>query len=155
MKKKLIYSQGFTLIELMAVVVIVAIFAAIAIPAYQSYVRRAVAAQAQQEIQRIATLLEKHKFRNFNYLNFQTTPSPVVIPVGAVGAAIKYTISVKDGTNTSLDLTNTAAAGQSWVIQAITTDAGNDSFVITSTGLRCKKQGSTISLDCTGADPWK
>lgn len=155
MKKKLIYSQGFTLIELMVVVVIVAIFAAIAIPSYQSYIRRAHASQAQQEMQRIATLLEKHKFRNFNYLKFQTTPNPIVIPVGAVGSAIKYTVSVKDGANTSLDLTATAAAGQSWVIQAITTDAQNDSFVMTSSGLRCQKQGHTISLDCSGADPWK
>ena len=62
--KKIIKSSGFTLIELMVVVVIVAIFAAIAIPSYQEYVRRAVASQAQQEIQRLATLLDRHKARN-------------------------------------------------------------------------------------------
>ena len=45
--------RGFTLIELMVVVVIVAIFAAIAIPSYQNYVRRAEASQVQQEIQRL------------------------------------------------------------------------------------------------------
>ena len=54
-------ASGFTLIELMVVVVVVAILAAIAIPSYQAYVRRAMASQAQQEMQRLATELEKHK----------------------------------------------------------------------------------------------
>ena len=40
---------GFTLIELMVVVVIVAIFAAITIPFYQSYIRRAETSKAKQE----------------------------------------------------------------------------------------------------------
>ena len=63
-------SSGFTLLEAMVVVVIVAIFAAIAIPSYQNFIRRSAAAQAQQEVQRIATLLEQAKSRNFNYMGF-------------------------------------------------------------------------------------
>ncbi|MEG1856369.1 MAG: prepilin-type N-terminal cleavage/methylation domain-containing protein, partial [Acinetobacter sp.] len=38
------FNQGFTLIELMVVVVVIAILATIAIPSYQQYARRAVAA---------------------------------------------------------------------------------------------------------------
>ena len=79
-KTMLSHQKGFTLIELMVVVVIVAIFAAIAIPSYQEYVRRANASQAQQEIQRLATELERSKSRNFNYLGFTTTPDPLVLP---------------------------------------------------------------------------
>ena len=57
-------NDGFTLIELMVVLIIIAIIAAIAIPSYQAYARRALAAQMQQEMQRISVLLERHKARN-------------------------------------------------------------------------------------------
>jgi type IV pilus assembly protein PilE len=157
--------SGFTLIELMVVVVIVAIFAAIAIPGYQEYARRTLAAQAQQEIQQLANLLEKNKTRNFNYLGFLTTPNPIVLPVGATGTAIKYTITVHDGTNTAQALTAANAAGQSWVITAESSDAKNYSFLMTSTGLRCKNKtlanitatsitDATCGTDVTGREEW-
>ena len=59
--------KGFTLIELMIVLVIVAIFAAIAIPSYQEYARRADVSMVQQEMQKIAEQLERHKSKNFTY----------------------------------------------------------------------------------------
>jgi len=154
MKKYNHRTRGFTLIEIMVVVVIVAIFAAIAIPSYQNYIRRAAASEAQQQVQQIVTLLERSKSRNFNYLGFATTPNPLVIPVGASGTSIKYRIIVRDGDNTALALTSSSAAGQSYVIQASSSDIKNDSFILRSNGLRCKKQGSTIDFDCVGADPW-
>ena len=64
-------SSGFTLIELMVVVIIVAIFASVAIPSYQQYVRRANASLAEQEMLRFATLLERHKARSFSYKNLR------------------------------------------------------------------------------------
>ncbi|MCU4483010.1 type IV pilin protein [Acinetobacter ursingii] len=153
---------GFTLIELMIVIVIVAIFAAIAIPSYQEYVKRAIASQAQQQIQQFAILLEKNKVRNFNYLGFLTTPSPFVLPVGASGGAIKYTITISDGENTSRALTDTAASGQSWIIRADSSDSSNYSFMMTSAGLRCKNKTrgnitatNVSNANCgTGGEPW-
>ncbi|WP_151961565.1 type IV pilin protein [Acinetobacter bereziniae] len=154
MKKKSCHSKGFTLIELMVVIVIVAIFAAIAIPSYQSFIRRSTAAQAQQEIQRIATLLERSKSRNFNYLGFTLSPAPFVIPIGSIGTNVKYTITVRDGTDTSVVLTDTTASGQEYIIRAISNDNKNFSYILSSTGLRCKKLGTTMDYNCTGAEAW-
>lgn len=142
--KKIIKSSGFTLIELMVVVVIVAIFAAIAIPSYQEYVRRAVASQAQQEIQRLATLLDRHKARNFSYREFTTTSA--VLPVGATGSAIKYTLTIRDGNDPDLELTDDDAAGRNWAIQAVSSDDKNYTMLLTSTGMRCKNK-TTANVD--------
>ncbi|EXF58528.1 prepilin-type N-terminal cleavage/methylation domain-containing protein [Acinetobacter radioresistens] len=159
-KKSLRFIKGFTLVELMVVVAIVAIFAAVALPSYQEYTRRAVASQAQQEIQRLVTQLERNRARNFNYKGFSTTPDPVVIPVGATDAAIKYTITVRDGADPSLALTNIGAAGQSWAIRAVSNDSKNYNFLQTSTGLKCKNKAAnlvtftTCGTEVTGSEAW-
>ncbi|USE83529.1 prepilin-type N-terminal cleavage/methylation domain-containing protein [Acinetobacter tibetensis] len=160
--KKKPNNAGFTLIELMVVVVIVAIIAAIAIPSYQEYVRRSLASQAQQQIQQISNSLEKNKARNFNYLGFTLSPNPTVLPVGATGASIKYSITVQDGANTARALTDSSAAGQSWVIRAESTDAKNFSYLMTSLGFRCKTKTtanisatSVTNATCgTGGESW-
>lgn len=65
-------SAGFTLIEMMIVVVIVAILAAIAIPSYQDYIERARRVDARETLTRIATLQERFFFQNSRYSNDQT-----------------------------------------------------------------------------------
>ena len=147
-------SLGFTLLEVMVVVVIVAIFAAIAIPTYQNFIRQSAAAQAQQEVQRIATLLEQAKSRNFNYIGFNLNPNPTVVPFGATGTAIKYSITVMDGTDPTQLLSATGVAGQDYIIRALSTDNKNFSFIFSSTGLRCKKVGTSMDYNCTGAETW-
>ena len=128
--------QGFTLIELMIVVVIVAIFAAIAIPSYQTYIRRAQASQAQQEVQRLASELARWKSRNFSYQGFNLTAKTVS----------NYNFEIKDGTDTNLTLNEQdanqqyKAAGQSWVIKAISSNENNFSLLMTSTGVQCKNK---------------
>lgn len=147
-------SSGFTLLELMVVVVIVAIFAAIAIPSYQNFVRRSAAAQAQQEVQRIATLLEQAKSRNFNYIGFNLNPNPTIVPSGATGTSIQYSITVMDGTDPTKALTAVDAVGQDYIIRALSTDNKNFSFIFSSTGLRCKKVGTSMDYNCEGAETW-
>lgn len=61
------HQSGFTLIEVMIVVVILGIVAAIAYPSYTRYVQRANEAEAQGLIMDLASRLEAHRAQNFSY----------------------------------------------------------------------------------------
>lgn len=142
--------NGFTLIELMVVVVIVAIFAAIAIPSYQAYVRRAEASKAQQEMHKIAASLERHKARNFSYKGFDLSAQTISTPR-------TYSFELKDAADTSKLLTATDASGRSWVLKATTTDAKNFNYLLTSSGVRCKNTTAvnvTYTGCGTGGEAW-
>ncbi|ENW97684.1 type IV pilin protein [Acinetobacter sp. NIPH 298] len=146
-------NRGFTLIELMIVVMLVAIIAAIAIPSYEHFTRRAIAAQAQQEMHKLAEQLERHKSRNFTYRGFNprylypTPPSPRIdsfdetkqeLTLPLESANPKYTLTIVDGSVGNPLLTSSDAIGQRWAIKAISNDVRNSSFLLTSTGVKCE-----------------
>lgn len=141
------FKKGFTLVELMVVVVIIAIFAMIAIPSYQSYIRRSDANAVQAEMLRLADQLENYKSRNFSYHGFdpyylygQTSGmSNFDFPL-RIGATKRYTVTLADvsvSTATTL-LPNSTGLGQKWAIIAIPVDTKYDAMLLTSTGTRCK-----------------
>ncbi|USA52352.1 prepilin-type N-terminal cleavage/methylation domain-containing protein [Acinetobacter sp. C32I] len=147
------FNRGFTLIELMVALVVIAVIIAIAIPSYQYFTRRAVAAQAQQEVYKLAEQLERHKLKNFTYRGFSARylypapPSPRVDSFAVATQTLsfplesnspQYTIRIKDGGNTNPLLTAVGALGQSWVITATSSDVKNFSYLLTSTGVKCK-----------------
>lgn len=142
--------RGFTLIELMIVVAIIAILAAIALPSYQEYTRRSNASMAQQEMQKIAEQLERHKAKNFTYRGFDPNyiygqtgaMTSVTLPRGATGSAIKYTITIRDVEKSTKLLTDTTIRARGWAMQAVTTDTANYNLLMTSAGLRCKNKTS-------------
>ena len=147
----------------MIVVVIIAILAAIAFPSYQEYVRRSNASMAQQEMQKIAEQLERHKAKNFTYRDFdpnyiygQTGAlTSVTLPRGATGSAIKYTITIRDAEGPTKLLTDTTIRARGWAIGSVTaSDTRNYNLLMTSAGLRCKNKTSSIVnyTDC-GINP--
>ncbi|ENW22470.1 type IV pilin protein [Acinetobacter haemolyticus] len=142
--------SAFTLIELMITVAIVAIIAAIAIPSYQHYVRRAELSVAQQEMGKVAALLEKHRTRNFSYDGFvlkgtsenkgpyfdvpNATDTTLLIPLDKTAGDQKFTLSL-------------TVNSQSWAIKSIKKDARNYDLLLRSDGVRCKTKVSTEFLE--------
>ena len=163
---------GFTLIELMVVVAIIAIIAAIAFPSYQAYVRRADASVAQQEMQKIAEQLERHKAKNFTYRDFDpnyiygetAAMTSVTLPRGATGTGIKYTITIRDAEDTTKLLTDATVPSviraRGWAMKAVPADTANYSLLMTNAGLRCKNKSATLVtyVDCAtqanGSEGW-
>ncbi|AXY58931.1 MULTISPECIES: type IV pilin protein [Acinetobacter] len=160
-------NHGFTLIELMIVLIIVAIFMAIAIPSYQQFMRKRDLAIAQQESLRIAAELERFKSKNFSYKGFDPTFSypgfnketgELYLPVGATSSNARFLLTVVDSaTKNPLNIilsagketdASKAVRGLGWVmkVERIKTGTGggalpkepkNYDLLIKSDGLRC------------------
>ncbi|OTG70172.1 prepilin-type cleavage/methylation domain-containing protein [Acinetobacter sp. ANC 4218] len=135
--------NGFTLIELMIVVVILAIIAAIALPSYQSYVRKSTESKVQQEILKVSEQLENYRARNFNYRNF--TANSVQMPDG-------YSLDIYDIDDTSKSLTS-GVQGRGWYIKVTPPGDPKDYyFLMGSNGLKCKSHlASDVDFKC---EPW-
>jgi len=69
------FQRGFTLIELMVVVVVTAIIAAVALPSYSSYVTRSRIAEAAGNLPDLRTKVEQYFQDNRTYSGY-TLPTP-------------------------------------------------------------------------------
>lgn len=165
--------QGFTLLEIMTVVTMVAILAAFALPSYQEYARRNVRVAAQQEILKLAELMERHKSRNFSYKGFapadfygaanvraSSGDVQIDLPLGATGSQVQYTLTLLDP-DANKALQETTATGMRWAIKATPPTAGihaiNPNLLANSSGLRCMTRNTLPSYNScgtTGYDRW-
>jgi type IV pilus assembly protein PilE len=74
-------TRGFTLIEVLIVVVIIGILTAIAIPSYTQYMRRAARHQAEATMLNLSQMEERYYTNNYTYYAV-TTPAPTPEPNG-------------------------------------------------------------------------
>lgn len=82
-------SKGFTLIEVMIVVVIIGILASIAYPSYQEYVRRTNRAEGQAFLQDLAARQERYFSQNNSY-----TTDPSKLGSGTGSETGRYTVTI-------------------------------------------------------------
>jgi type IV pilus assembly protein PilE len=68
-------NRGFTLIELMTVVIVIAVLAAIAIPSYLNQTRKSRRNKAEDAMQQIALLEERYRADNSGFVDAPATTS--------------------------------------------------------------------------------
>lgn len=92
--------NGFTLIELMIVVVVVGILAAVAYPSYREHIKKSRRADAQSALMAFAQAMERHRTKNFTYVGAAdgSTGAPNIFPaqIPVDGNQKTYTLSATD-----------------------------------------------------------
>ncbi|MCP3908002.1 MAG: prepilin-type N-terminal cleavage/methylation domain-containing protein [Oceanicoccus sp.] len=136
-------AQGFTLIEVMIVLVIVSILASIALPSYQDSIRKARRSDATIALEKAAAIQEQHFFTKSTY-------SSDIDDIGGSGG----TLSSPEGfylitTSVAAAATGCSTDGVCYLLTATATGVQADdsecaTFTLTNTGARA----STSRTDC-------
>lgn len=105
-------SRGFTLIELMIVVVVIGILAAIAIPNYQQYIIRSHRTAAQAEMMDIANRQKQFLVSNRAYVNKATLEASGYALPADLSSRYSYDIALGAGTLPTFTITFTAIGAQ-------------------------------------------
>jgi len=155
MNQRIRGTRGFTLIELMMVIVVLGIIAAIALPSYQEQVRRGKRTEGKSALLKAAQMEERFFTTNNTYSDAATFPT-------LFGLAASATVYSSDGsgpnnnTNSPYTITLQAGAtgslGSSFEVRAVPNGAFTDSkcgtLSITNTGLKSVISGTGSVADC-------
>ena len=100
-------TRGFTLVELLVVMVVVAILAAVAVPSYRDQVRKGRRAEAHEALMKVQTAQERWRSNNVSY-------AATVAALGqpATSASGNYAISLAAASGTGYTATATAQSKQ-------------------------------------------
>ena len=168
------FERGFTIIELMIVVMIIGILAAIAVPSYRQYVRKNAQSEAEANMLRLSIELEQWRAKTLTYSGFTPNKgwSPIAntvyVPRGSNATTHNYAIRVMHvssaTTPTAVSL-STASPANSWVMVA-TPRMGSlvkdmPPMALTSQGVRCLSTDNSIMTKAasvqhcgTGSKTW-
>lgn len=142
-------TQGYTLIELMIIVMVIAVFAAIAIPSYQYIIAKTYQAEAQAEMQKQAERLESFRGKQLTYAGFipeaqdGTNKGQIYLPYDSTSSNYNYQLNIVDINDTSKSLED-SPVGQGWKIVAVPNQSKSSalraakSFMMDSRGLKCE-----------------
>ena len=142
---------GFTLIELMIVVVIVAILSVVAIPAYQESVAKAKRADAQGALYSLAGAMERFYTENNTYCGSDDGGAVGTCVDGDTPGIYAQQVPIDGGTKT-YDLEITTTTANAYTISA--TRAGSmaadkcGDFTLTNTNIQGIANATADSADC-------
>ncbi|WP_455366423.1 type IV pilin protein [Kaarinaea lacus] len=153
MKTSISTNRGFTLIELMVVIIVISLLAMVAIPSYKTSVAKARRADAQSSLANFAQAMERHFTENGTYLGAAGTQGT---PADTGAPWIFFTATPVDGEIKFYNLTIQSASAGSYTLRATPTGAQeNDGILeLSSTGIERWDRNNDGDTQDSGEDRW-